>query len=591
MSFGEDYKAELEGLVQLCDDLGRREPALAPLLGRGADPSVSRLLEGLAFSFGRLARRLDDDMPEVIHPIVENLCPELLRPIPSATMIELTPSPKMVSRQTVPAGAMFGARMQDGTVCHFRGGDTREVSPWALRRVSAGRASSGGSAGLEEPSLTLSIELFAGTELSAALPDTLDLFLAHPGPVALEARAFLLRAATTVTVRSPETEGSVVLPGLAPVRTSRRGPGAGGSACPNHPMAEAFLALRDYFVFPQSFAFVAIEGLSAALALGPAVRTLEVEIGLSEPIPRALGFDPSNVRLHVVAARNVFRAPRTSLELEGATRRRLELDQALGDAEVYAVEGVALVSRGLRRTAIEPWEGLFELSDEGEREDHGVRYEVHRVPSVLGPWLDVGVSFTGKGREALLADKVAVEVDVLATNGARAAELPIGAVVVPSASSPSFVSFRNVTPVTRAAPAALAADRAWQFFRLAKANVVALSETETLAEVVAAANVPAQQKWPDAKPGAERFAPIVRVERRRAFSADEAGLHAVLLVHVTLDARRFAGPGDAGLFGEVLVPLLAAGAGPGEWVELVLTDLNGAPLARFEKEAGVRRGP
>ena len=108
--FKDDYQSELEYLQRACDELGAREPDLAPMLGRGTDPSVTRLLEGLAFTFARLRQRLDDDMPEIVHPVVENLCPELLRPIPSATVVELVPSPKLLGRKRVTAGTSFAAR-------------------------------------------------------------------------------------------------------------------------------------------------------------------------------------------------------------------------------------------------------------------------------------------------------------------------------------------------------------------------------------------------------------------------------------------------------------------------------------------------
>ena len=582
--FRDDFKAEVDYLFQLCDELGRSEPTLAPMLGRGSDPSVSRLVEGLAFSFGRLRQRLDDDMPEIIHPIVDNLCPEVLRPIPSGTVIELTPSPKVPSRQTVRAGSTFAARPVDGVSCLFRSSVDCEVSPWVLRRVQV--------ASPERRTITIVLELFGGTELASAVPKVLRLFLSHPIAAALEARAFLTEKALRTIARSPESTTSVTLPRpvvAASMRSMRSTEATNGPEDAIVASASAFLALRDYFVFPQSFAFVDLPGFDAVVALGPGVRSLEIDIELSEPLPKGIFLDPATVLLHAVPALNVFRPPKLSVQLGGDKRRcHLRFAGELADAEVYAVESVSLVSRGLRSTPLEPWARFFPPRLEGGRTD--VRYEVHRVPSVIGARLDLSISFSAEGLDAFLADKLAAEVEVLATNGERASSVGLGDICLPTAMSPSLVSFRNVTTVTRNAAPPIAGDRLWRFFRLIKANLAALTDVETLGGVLALANVPAFDRWPDAKPGLERFTPLLRAERRRGCSSERDELRSGAVISLALDIRRFTGPGDVRLFGEVLVPLFAATIAEGEWVELVLVDEAGRALERYPRTYGGRVG-
>ena len=585
--FRDEFKAEVDYLFQLCDELGRREPTLAPMLGRGADPSVSRLVEGLAFSFGRLRQRLDDDMPEIIHPIIDNLCPEILRPVPSGTIIELTPSAKMLSRQAVRAGSTFASRPVGGVSCHFRSTFDCEVSPWVLRRIEV--------ASPERRVVKLVLELFGGTELASAAPKVLRLFLAHPVAAALEARAFLLRNTVRIIARSPQSDGAVTLPRPVVARSSSTTSSFEETRAARHlddtmlPSASAFLALRDYFTFPQSFAFVELPGFDAVAELGAGVRNLEIDIELVEPLPKGIVLDPSTVLLHAVPALNVFRPPKLSVQL-GADKRRchLRFEGELEEAEVYAVESVALVSRGLRTTPLQPWARFFPPRLEGSTTD--VRYEVHRVPSVIGPRLDVSLSFSAAGIDSFLADKLAVEVEILATNGERASTVGLGDVCVSTAMSPSLVSFRNVTTVTRNAAPQIAGDRLWRFFRLTKANLASLTDSETLGAVLALANVPALDQWPDAKPGVERFTPLLRAERQRSCASDRDELRSGAVVKLALDGRRFTGPGDLRLFGEVLVPLFAASIAVNEWVELVLVDAAGHTLERYPRTYGARVG-
>lgn len=576
--FRDDFKSEVDYLFQLCDELGQREPTLAPILGRGADPAVARLVEGLAFSFGRLRQRLDDDMPEVIHPIVDNLCPEILRPVPSSTVIELTPSAKMLSRQTVPAGSTFSSRPVDGTSCSFRSSIDCEVSPWALRRVEV--------ASPERRALTLVIGLFDGADLTTTVPKALRLFLAHPIAAALEARAFLLTHARRAAVRTPASDAKVIL--ASPVAAGSIGPGR-ALAQATLPSAAAFLGLRDYFVAPHGFAFVELAGFDAVASLGAGVRQIEIEIELAEPVPKGIVFDLSTILLHAVPALNVFRPAKSSIQLgEDKRRCHVRIDEEGEDAEVYAVESVALVSRGLRSTPLEPWARFFPPPLEPGATE--VRYEVHRTPSVLGPRLDISLTFSADDVDTFLADKVAAEVELLATNGERAASVGLGDVCLPTATSPSLVTFRNVTVVTRNAAPPISGDRLWRFYRLTKANLAALTDVETLGSILALANVPALEQWPDATPGVESFVPLLRVERRRSCASDRDELRSGAVVQVQLDARRFTGPGDVRLFGEVLVPLLAATLSINEWLELELVDAADQVLARYPRAHGVRVG-
>ena len=574
--FRDDFKAEVDYLFQLCEELGQREPTLAPILGPGADWSVTRLVEGLAFAFGRLRQRLDDDMPEIIHPIIDNLCPEVLRPIPSGTIIQLTPSPKMMARQTVRSGSTFGSKSVEGM--SFRSSIDCEVSPWLLRRVEIEPR--------ERLSVKLVLELCGGAELAAAAPKALRLFLAHPIAAALEARSCLLRNGLRVVVRSPGNDAAITLP--APVVARSMGD-ARASADTMLPSAAAFLALRDYFVFPQSFAFVELPGFDAVVSLGAAVHQLEIEIELSEPLPKGIILDLSTVHLHAVPALNVFHPPKLSIPL-GVNKRRchVRFESALADAEVYSVESVALVSRGLRHTPLEPWARFFPPRLEGGVTD--VRYEVHRTPSVLGPRLDVSLTFSAEGVDRFLAATLAAEVEVLATNGERASSIGLGDVCLPTATSPSLVSFRNITSVTRNAPPPIAGDRLWRFYRLTKANLAALTDTETLAAVLALANVPALDQWPEAKPGVERFVPLLRAEQHRSCSSEGDELRSGAVVRLQLDTRRFTGPGDLRLFGEVLAPLFAASVSMNEWVELELVDPGGQTLERYPRISGARVG-
>lgn len=553
MTFRATYRAELDLLQQLCDELAIGEPGLAPMLGRQSDPAVTRLVEGLAFSFARLRQRIEDDLPEQVHPILDALCPDLLRPIPSATVVHVVPSAKTMTRQIVPAGTSFGAQPVEGAPISFRSTVDCELTPWQLSRVELSPA---------RTSLRLHLELHPGADLGACRPDTLRLFFAHPLSEALTARSFVLDHARGTTARSGEH--TVRLPAPRPP-VARTGD-----------LARTFLALRDYFTFPHGHAFLELPGCTALPELGAASR-IELEIDLDAAVPPGLSFDERTVLLHAVVAVDVFRPTPLTLPLtDGGQRTQLRFGPDLEGAAVYAIERVSLVSRALQSHRAEPWAALFGAPGSTSSP---LTYEVHRTGGVLDTRVEVGLSFAASG--ALLREKVVAEVEVLATHGARTAKLGLGEVCVPTTTSPSLTTFRNVTPVTRGLAPQLAGDRAWELLRLLKSNLAALTTLDSLSALLALANVPAAAAWPDAKPDATRFVPLLRVSRTPGLRPDGAILRRGARVRLDLETRWFSGNGDVHLFGQLLVPWLAAAVRPDEWIDVALHDAQGALLREY----------
>lgn len=103
------YEQELHNLRSLAAEFGRRNPALAPLLGSAAavDADVERLLEGVAFMTGLVRQRLDDDFPEFVQSLAQLMFPQFLRPVPCMTIMQY--SPRSVTGETlqVPVGTTF----------------------------------------------------------------------------------------------------------------------------------------------------------------------------------------------------------------------------------------------------------------------------------------------------------------------------------------------------------------------------------------------------------------------------------------------------------------------------------------------------
>ena len=76
MSLKDRFSEELRYLHELGNDFATDNPQLARLLGKGgSDPDVERLMEAFAFLTAKLRLKLEDDLPELTHPMLQLLWP------------------------------------------------------------------------------------------------------------------------------------------------------------------------------------------------------------------------------------------------------------------------------------------------------------------------------------------------------------------------------------------------------------------------------------------------------------------------------------------------------------------------------------
>ena len=74
MALNKYFQDELNYLRELGAAFSEYNPSLAKLLSEeGDDPDVERLFEGFAFLTGRIRQKLDDEIPEVSHSLIELL--------------------------------------------------------------------------------------------------------------------------------------------------------------------------------------------------------------------------------------------------------------------------------------------------------------------------------------------------------------------------------------------------------------------------------------------------------------------------------------------------------------------------------------
>ena len=138
MTFNRYYQSELSALRQLGRRFSERNPALAPFLATGGqDPDVERLLEGFAFLTGRLRQKLDDELPELTHSLMQLLWPNYMRPLPSFSILQFDPLKRAGPAIRVERDTAVESVAINGERCRFRTCYLTQVMPLQLNRVDS----------------------------------------------------------------------------------------------------------------------------------------------------------------------------------------------------------------------------------------------------------------------------------------------------------------------------------------------------------------------------------------------------------------------------------------------------------------------
>ncbi len=372
------YERELRQLRDAGAALRRQNPKLAGRLELGAegsaDPHVERLLQGFALIAARLHRRLDEGGGEIARTLLDEVFPQLVRPIPARSIVQLEPASTAGGGGTdprvtpVPAGTMLIAPPLNspdagelrGLACRFRTVYPVEVAPIAVLEAELRSIQPGGPGAMAESAdarlrLRLSVEGqagFAGLGLTR-----LRLHLHGDSQAAFSLYELIMgRACVAAGIRrgGAPAQGdwmSTAQPvQIAPVGFEPEE--ALLQAVPDS--LHGHRLLLEYFTFPTKFLFLdivgldpALDGLGGDIELGIEFRTSDRRRGV-DLLARDVG--PALFRLNCTPAVNLFSCDAEPIRLtHEATDHAVVVDQRRPRGfEVHAVEGLALVGRGGR---------------------------------------------------------------------------------------------------------------------------------------------------------------------------------------------------------------------------------------------------
>ncbi|KXG81977.1 type VI secretion system baseplate subunit TssF [Pseudomonas mosselii] len=549
MSLKDRFGEELRYLRELGEDFARDNPQLSRYLGKDSgDPGVERLLEGFAFLIAKLRLKLEDEVPELTHGMLQLLWPNYLRPLPSATIIQFSPLDASLSQaQIVPRGSRLFSRPVDGVDCEFRTCTEVKLYPFTLGEVGATLTP-------DSSVIHLQLETQVQRPLNTLGCDSLEF---HLGGERSNAQTLYLWLAQYLEHISVTIDGQVRRLPANHLSFSGFGPDEALLPYPRN-VFDGYRILQEYLVFPQRFHFFSLAGLDRVWP-AHASSTIRIEFHLARPLPGSTRIGPDDFRLFCAPAVNLFVHGAEPIDLSGtADQHRLVPHGLRRDShEIFSVDRVISTrtsadgSPGEQLRVFQPFES-FAHEIEHVQGRTALYYRCRVEQSLLGDGLDHQIAFVRGDESQFIGHMETASIELTCTNRDLPMALGLGDINVINQATAPLIRYRNICLPTRPYRPVLDGQLQWTLISNLSLNYLSLLSAAPLKAVIGAYDFAALHDIQQA-----------RTTRKRLDGIGEAHTEPLdwlikglpirgLRTRLRLDQKAFLCEGDLYLFGCVL---------------------------------------
>jgi type VI secretion system protein ImpG len=532
------YREERALLADSLAQFAQAHPNLAPMVsGPMADPGVEKLFEGTAFFNALLQRKLDDDIPEFIHDVIDTIQPEHLRPIPAATIVAFTPKPNCTGTQIIPAGTELDSVPVEGTACRFRTCHVTEVHP--LRIVDAYFSHPSGQA----PSVTLRMKP-TNQAISNFRPKTMRFFLTGEHTAASYLYMLLTRFLHRIVITFLQDGSPTVMPANC-LKPSGLGDHETILPRPAKTIANQQI-LQEYFLFIHKYMFVELSGLEKWK--GSDVGTnFSITFELEKCPFGAPTVGKESFVLSATPAINLFNHRAMPLKTDKSSFRQL-VRPAGKNADHYQIYHLDQISGTVSGTAQKKDYTLFNplLSRNG---NSSACYAT-REKSLFRDGFDTYLSLLPDLEETSPGEKLIAT--LTCTNGLLPERLGIGDICVATASTPESVDVHNMTPVTPSIPSSTEINRLWRILSALSLNCLSLYTPANLRSILRLFMPYKNRNQTETASHERRIEGVVGIEAKTSSRIISGTLYKGYEIRLTLAGDHFCSPGDMYLFSSVL---------------------------------------
>jgi len=532
------FQQHLRRFRELGAGFAGANPALAQFLGRPqADPDVERMLDAVVFHNALLTQRLKLDFMEYVQGVANHILPHYLKEVPAAAVAAFAQDPLQAEAVTIPAGTQLASAPVDGTSCLFSTAWDVEVHPLELRDALL-EQQTGRAVGIR-----LWFKLH-GVSLSQWKPGRMCVFLA--GDHVSAADTLRLLSLTLKRIVLSSGDGTAVSLPSSCLRPMGFDESEALLSCPSHAFP-GYRLLQEYFNFPEKFLFFELDGWEQWENRGDGTE-FSVVFELDEPSLRLPRIGRDSFALHCVPIVNAFPHYADPICLDH--RRSRYLVRPSGpNQDHYQVLSVDRVTGVSPNTGLERPYQAFELFGCESPEEPVFHASLEKSSVRSGHDAYIGVAFP---ELSSLPDREILSLELSCSNGTLPGNLRIGDIRFPVSSIPGTVTFRNITPVSRAVSPTTGPDLLRRLHTHLYLNQVTLMDANNLRTLL---ELYLPHGGPLDGPAAANLKRVSGIEEV------EVAVKERFLAGVPVDVReilmkvrqdRFAGAGDLYLFGCVL---------------------------------------
>ncbi|MGN8274924.1 type VI secretion system baseplate subunit TssF [Pseudomonas sp. SMN5] len=574
------YQSELTALRQLGARFAERNPALAPFLGQaGQDPDVERLLEGFAFLTGRLRQKLDDQLPELSHSLMQLLWPNYMRPLPAFGMLQFDPLRRPGPALRVARDTSVQSKPVEEVSCRFL--TCYPIDLLALELTGLNYSVKG-----EGSLLNLRLEMCCDGHFGDLQLSRLRLHLAGERYISQALYLSLLRHLERIELVPLDGAGAALKAADGAPFTFNIAPDsvrpvgfAEEEALLPYPLNtfRGYRYLQEYFAFQDKFLFVDVIGLDVINTLQAdsfeQMRGLELRFDIGTSALQRMRPTLENVKLYCTPIVNLFKHDAQPIRLDGKQDDYplLPADYEQKHCAVFSVEGVTgWKPGGLGHQIYVPFES-FEHDASFDVSQDRPYYSVRQRPSSLHGGLDTRLSF---GVQHIRPHET-LSIELMCTNQDLPRQLRPGDIDQPGEKTPESLSFRNIGRVTPSFAPPLGHDFLWKLISNMSLNYLSLANVNALKVILKTYDF-AQYHDEQAEKVSKRLLDGLKSIRHRPVDRLHRGLPVRgLCTELTIDPQGYIGEGDLFVFASVLNEFFALYASLNSYHELRVTSTQG----------------
>ena len=465
--FNRFYTQELNQLRNLSIEFSKENPIIAPMLGgESSDPDVERILEGVAFLNGLTLQKIEDESPEIAQELAQILVPQILRPLPAASILAFSPKVPLTEKAVIQAGTQIASAPVDGVSCIFKTTVEVEVEPIDLSHAELIEATNGDR--------VIRIHLICNKPIiKETFPDKLKFFLGDDLPQA--ANLLYLLQSSVKSMKLVDEQGSSVQ-----LKNTIRFPGFEEELLPYPENAfPGFRLIQELLFFPQKYLFV--EFFNLRKGQGSIQGTnIYLEINLGKVVAPTPEIFSTSFLLNAVPVVNLFEHYAQPISVNHEITEHLVLADGFKKEEhrIYSIDSVTGYRQGDSHSRPYVPFSLLNFGDTSNQASYRISLRSSIVSDQLETYLAV---VYGKNE---IPKNETLSIAITCTNRSLPESLVTGDISVPTSSSPERFSFKNIRLITAAIDPPSGEELLWSVIGHAALNFLSLGDVNTLRSIL-----------------------------------------------------------------------------------------------------------